>query len=379
MATTIAFCTLQAQSVHYRFTGTVDSNGLEGRFAPPKSPIPGLEVNDGDPVTGSFTLVEADQFAFGRMTISDRAVKDFRVSLNGHDLLPRKAPPSDRLWINGGRGPRPQFLESTPLSNQGDAQTLTTPIGGVKLPVGGGASIQIAIVLNLTNPTGGLFENSSLPETISLDDYPLAKGFIRTIAPERKVPGTHGIMFNIDSLEEAEQPVELYTGFYVSWRADAEGLILEEAESTEGPWLPSSSARATADGMNIVAMEMQSRSKLFRLVQFTAEPDRHVFTDPKTGYLTTDIYDFNGDIIRINTRDHSMIWLQNGSSYFEGRYTVTGDQLLRDDQFFQVRFGTEGGQRKAFFTEAAKKTICDIRLVGDNLRIFATPARVPNP
>ena len=379
MAASMGLCSLQAQSGFYRFTGTVDASGLVGRFTPPQSPIPELEVNDGDPVTGSFKLVELEEETSGGITVSSQSVTDFRVSLNGHDLIPRKAPHGDRLWIDGGRGPRPWILERSPLANQGDAQTVTTPTGGVTLPMENGESVQIAIVLNLTDSTGTLFETQARHEPITLEDYDLAQGFIRTIEFPSETPGNEGVLFNIDSLEQAEQPVELTTAFQVSWRADAEGFNLEEAETAEGPWRASSGARTTADGMHIVIMDLQSRSKLFRLVKFTGDPNHHIFTDPKTGFITTDIYDVNGDIVRIDTRNQSMVWGNNGRSYFEGRYSVSDDVFLRTDRFFQVRFGTENGRRKAFFTETATETICDIRLNGGNLAIFPTSVRVPNP
>ena len=379
IAASMALCSLQAQTVHYRFTGTVDGNGLEGKFTPPESPIPGLEVNDGDLVTGSFNLVEELEETFGRTDVSYGSVTDFRVSLNGHDLIPRNAPPGDRLWIDNGKGPRPWNLETTPLAKEGDVQAVTTSIGGVAIPLGSGETAQIAIVLNFTDSTANLIDAEGRPKRITLEDYDVAKGFIRTIVFPRGTPGVEGIMFNIDSLEQAEQPVELSTGFHVAWRADADGLNLEEAESAEGPWLASSGVRATADGMNIVVMDLQSRSKLFRLVEFKGDPNHHVFTDPKTGYQTTDLYDVNGDIVQIDTRNQSMVWEQNETSYFEGRYTVTDDVFLRSDRFFQVRFGTENGERKAFFTETAARTICNIRLLDGNLRISATGVRVPNP
>jgi len=124
--------------------------------------------------------------------------------------------------------------------------------------------------------------------------------------------------------------------------------------------------------------------KFYRLVESSggvivpATPVQ-TFTDPTTGFTTTDIYDVDGDIVRVNTSEDSLVWDANGMSYSQGVFPVLDGIFLGSNRFFQVRFGTENGQRKAFFTETAAGTICDIRLNGADLQIFATSVQVPNP
>lgn len=263
-----------AQEAYYRFTGTVEGAQDSGQFgfSSPESPVPGLEVCVGDQINGTFKLDESPAETMGGISVSFESVVDFRVVLNGSELLPQEVPAGDRLWLNDEKGTVPQLLESTPLANIGDAQTITTPLGGVALSVEGKESVQIALVLNFTETTGSLFDNESLPESIALDDYDVAKGFIRTFDIERpRNTATHGIMFNIDSIEEydpsAPEPVELATGYHVSWPADAEGFVLEEAESLEGPWKTSEVMPIVVNGLNVVLMDMRSRLRVYRLVR----------------------------------------------------------------------------------------------------------------
>jgi hypothetical protein len=42
-----------------------------------------------------------------------------------------------------------------------------------------------------------------------------------------------------------------------------------------------------------------------------------------------------------------------------------------------VRFGTKDGQRRAYFTEAAAGTICDVEIVGGQVSITPTTVTVP--
>jgi hypothetical protein len=55
-------------------------------------------------------------------------------------------------------------------------------------------------------------------------------------------------------------------------------------------------------------------------------------------------------------------------------YPVTDSYFL--GTAFQVRFGTEGGERRAYFTETGPATICDIAIVNGVLHL-ATNVPVP--
>ncbi len=98
------------------------------------------------------------------------------------------------------------------------------------------------------------------------------------------------------------------------------------------------------------------------------------FVDPATGLSTSDVRDVQGQIVRFDRANNALIWAADGRS-FPG-YPVDGD-FVDSDRFFQVRFGTEAGERRAYFTETVNATICDIEIVGSALVITATSVPVP--
>ena len=99
-----------------------------------------------------------------------------------------------------------------------------------------------------------------------------------------------------------------------------------------------------------------------------------VFTDPVSSFTTSDVRDVQDQIVRFDTVANSLIWVADGQS-FPG-YPVDGN-FIRSDHFFQVRFGTKGGEPRAYFTETATGTICDIEVTGGRLVISGTNVPVP--
>jgi hypothetical protein len=98
------------------------------------------------------------------------------------------------------------------------------------------------------------------------------------------------------------------------------------------------------------------------------------FTDPDSSFTTSDVRDVQEQIVRFDTTSNSLIWAADGRS-FSG-YPVSGN-FIRSDKAFQVRFGTKDGERRAYFTETAAETICDIEVVGSQLMISPTSVPVP--
>jgi hypothetical protein len=98
-----------------------------------------------------------------------------------------------------------------------------------------------------------------------------------------------------------------------------------------------------------------------------------VFTN-STGFSTSDVRDVQGQIVRFNRANNSLIWAVDGRS-FPG-YPVDGN-FLNSGKTFQVRFGTEAGEPRAYFTETVPATICDIEVVGSSLMISPTNVTVP--
>ena len=98
------------------------------------------------------------------------------------------------------------------------------------------------------------------------------------------------------------------------------------------------------------------------------------FVDPATGLTTSDVHDAQREIVRFDRANNSLIWAADGRS-FPG-YPVDGN-FLGCCRNVQVRFGTEDGERRAYFTETVPATICDIEVFGNRLVISATSVPVP--
>jgi len=101
-----------------------------------------------------------------------------------------------------------------------------------------------------------------------------------------------------------------------------------------------------------------------------------LFTDPDDStFSTSDVRDVDGEIVKFDAQARSIIWTDE-MSYDVGLWTVQGN-FLGPGGFFQVRFGSEGGERRAYFTESATATICNITLSLGNIQIYATSTTVP--
>lgn len=101
-----------------------------------------------------------------------------------------------------------------------------------------------------------------------------------------------------------------------------------------------------------------------------------VFGDPDSDFSTTDVYDVEDEIIQFNTENDSIIWKTDGSEYDQGQWAVEGN-FPDAAKFFQIRFGTVSGERRAYLTETVRATICDVRISGEMLQVFASNVTVP--
>jgi hypothetical protein len=102
-----------------------------------------------------------------------------------------------------------------------------------------------------------------------------------------------------------------------------------------------------------------------------------VFSDPASSFSTSDVRDVEDvaeEIVQFDVANNALIWKANGQS-FPG-YPVSGN-FVASDQHFQILFGTKDGQRRAYFTETASATICDIAMSGGQLSISPTNVTVP--
>jgi hypothetical protein len=99
-----------------------------------------------------------------------------------------------------------------------------------------------------------------------------------------------------------------------------------------------------------------------------------MFNDPASSFSTPDVRDVQEQIVQFDVANNSLIWKADGRS-FPG-YPVSGN-FVAEDKHFQVRFGTKDGERRAYFTETASATICDIEVTGGQLMISPTNVKVP--
>jgi hypothetical protein len=99
-----------------------------------------------------------------------------------------------------------------------------------------------------------------------------------------------------------------------------------------------------------------------------------VFSDTASSFSTSDVRDVQEQIVRFDVASNSLIWKADGRT-FPG-YPVSGN-FVASDKHFQIRFGTKDGERRAYFTETASATICDIEVTGGQLSISPTTVTVP--
>jgi len=101
-----------------------------------------------------------------------------------------------------------------------------------------------------------------------------------------------------------------------------------------------------------------------------------VFDDPDSDFTTTDVYDIDGDIVQFDIDRNVLIWKATGREYTSWQvqeYDLVGNGRYR------VRFGSEGGVQRAYWTEVGPATVCDLRIgeLFGSLLIFATTNPVP--
>lgn len=95
-------------------------------------------------------------------------------------------------------------------------------------------------------------------------------------------------------------------------------------------------------------------------------------TDTKSSLMTSDVRDVDQQIVRFDTSAHTLIWAADGRT-FPG-FTVNGYTI---NGGFQVRFGTQDGERRAYFTETVRPYICNIEVI--NGQLIISPTNVPVP
>lgn len=103
------------------------------------------------------------------------------------------------------------------------------------------------------------------------------------------------------------------------------------------------------------------------------------FSDPNSDFKTEDVRDADRQIMHFDAAQQALVWADNGDRVTG--WTAQANDLAWSDSSiqFRVRFGTEAGEQRAYFTEAGSGTICNLDVSGpDALYISATDELPPN-
>jgi hypothetical protein len=108
------------------------------------------------------------------------------------------------------------------------------------------------------------------------------------------------------------------------------------------------------------------------------DPGFVIFVDPETGVRVQDVRDADREIVRFDLQAQAMISADSGDAV-SGWVTDGNDLRWNRGGSFRVRFGSEAGEARAYFTEAGPGTICNLSIRGpDQLSISATSETPPH-
>ena len=99
-----------------------------------------------------------------------------------------------------------------------------------------------------------------------------------------------------------------------------------------------------------------------------------VFMDPSSDFQTTDVRDADNEVVRFDTTETALVWTAT-DLLFDG-WVVDGN-FLGAGRPYQVRFGAVSGERRAYFTETVRGTICELSVVNNELFIAPTDLLPP--
>ena len=99
-----------------------------------------------------------------------------------------------------------------------------------------------------------------------------------------------------------------------------------------------------------------------------------VFIDPNSDFQTVDVRDSENDIVRFDTNENALLWTQS-DLLFDGWF-VQGN-FMDAQRLYQVRFGTVNGERRAYFTETGRGTLCELSVTNNELFIAPTDLLPP--
>lgn len=106
------------------------------------------------------------------------------------------------------------------------------------------------------------------------------------------------------------------------------------------------------------------------------ETDLAVFNDPDSEFGTTDVRDVDDTIIYFDTSNDSIVLPDTQEEFNVGQWMVNGN-FLEATQTFEVRFGTVGGEPRAYFVEAGNGFICRYNFTETDFFPSGTTTPVP--
>lgn len=91
-----------------------------------------------------------------------------------------------------------------------------------------------------------------------------------------------------------------------------------------------------------------------------------IFEDPITGFRTVNVYDANRELYHFDRDEESMV--REAGDIRQSNWLVSGTDVSNNGVFgsYRIRFGTEQGKQRAYFTEVTPPTICDLVLESAN-------------
>jgi len=108
------------------------------------------------------------------------------------------------------------------------------------------------------------------------------------------------------------------------------------------------------------------------------DPAFAIFVDPETGIRLQDVRDADREIVHFDLQTQAMVSAASGDAV-SGWVTDGNDLRWNRGGSFRVRFGSEAGEARAYFTEAGPGTICNLSIRGsEQLSISATNETPPH-
>jgi hypothetical protein len=117
-------------------------------------------------------------------------------------------------------------------------------------------------------------------------------------------------------------------------------------------------------------------------------PTLMVFTEPDTGFSTTEMRDVHEQVLQLNSANE-LIWTADGTrlpgyvvenAWVPGVYFIHG-KICAEGCDFEVRFGTRNGERRAYLTadygHDNPGTLVDVEVSGGALTVTRTSQFVP--